>query len=64
MVAENWKSGKRSKEYSENFDKVSFEVPETPVFEIYYCTRCFIKIGTSNKKCPCCGESDTLKESK
>lgn len=62
MVAENWNSGKRSKAYAENYDKVSYEIPITPIFEIYYCERCHIKVSTSSKKCPCCGESEYLKE--
>lgn len=27
---------------------------EEKVFEIFYCTRCHVKVSTSNKKCPCC----------
>ena len=29
---------------------------EMPVFEVFDCKRCHIKVSTSNKKCPCCGE--------
>lgn len=29
---------------------------EMPVFEVFYCNRCHVKVSTSNKKCPCCGE--------
>ena len=31
-------------------------VVEETVFEIFNCKRCHIKVSTSNKKCPCCGE--------
>lgn len=29
---------------------------EEKVFEVFDCKRCHIKVSTSNKKCPCCGE--------
>jgi len=64
MVAENWNPGKRSKAYVENFDKVSFELPITPIFEIFYCDRCHLKVSTSNKTCPCCGQKETLRGAK
>lgn len=48
---------KASRNYSKNFDKVDLKaVPEEKVFEIMWCSRCHIKVSTSNKKCPCCGE--------
>ena len=31
-------------------------VLEMPVFEVFYCNRCHVKVSTSTKKCPCCGE--------
>lgn len=31
-------------------------VLDMPVFEVFYCHRCHVKVSTSNKKCPCCGE--------
>lgn len=46
-----------SKNYSNNFDKVDLKAePEEKVFEIMWCSRCHIKVSTSNKKCPCCQE--------
>ena len=35
--------------------KSEFKI-EMPVFEVFDCKRCHIKVSTSNKKCPCCGE--------
>ena len=29
---------------------------EMPEFKVYNCSRCHIKVSTSNDKCPCCGE--------
>lgn len=65
MVARNDITGdairsRDSAKYAENFDKITYEVPITPIFEVFYCERCHIKVSTSNKKCPCCGEADTL----
>lgn len=31
-------------------------VLDMPVFEVFNCSRCHIKVSTSNKKCPSCGE--------
>lgn len=53
-----------SAKYAENWDKITHELPITPIFEVFYCTRCHIKVSTSNKTCPCCGEKETLKEVK
>lgn len=44
------KTGKKEGRRSE------FKIEPLPEFKVYYCTRCHIKVSTSNDKCPCCGE--------
>ena len=66
MVARNDITGdairsRDSQKYAENYDKIEkHELPITPIFEVFYCTRCHVKVSTSNKTCPCCGSKDTL----
>lgn len=51
-----------SAEYAKRYDAITKDEAPKPIFETFYCTRCHIKVMTSNKTCPCCGEKETLKE--
>jgi hypothetical protein len=42
--------------YINNYDLIRDTQEEVKVFEVFDCKRCHIKVSTSNKKCPCCGE--------
>jgi rubrerythrin len=46
-----------NRKYAENYGKLQKDTTPNTVFKVYQCSNCYIKVSTSNGKCPLCGNS-------